>query len=204
MFWAAFAGESPPPCATDPGAGLLLARQLDVLAAHLAGPRDRAAPPRTELPRVYGWLVSPAGRRRVKCPLDSGASHCFLGRALAAQLPISRRRTQAGHPPAVRQADGSLRETGGAAMAQLLLGGLDEETAFVEFDVDFDARSQSSATTDCARTTSTSFTNRMRSASAPSVAAHRAAGATSAWTSTRRPRRRRASGQPWPVHYLAP
>ena len=128
-----------------------------------------------------------------------------LSRELAEQLPISCRRTPAaGHPPAVRQADGSLRETGGAAMAQLLLGGLDEETAFVEFDVDFDARSQSSATTDCARTTSTSFTNRMRSASAPSVAAHRAAGATSAWTSTRRPRRRRASGQPWPVHYLAP
>ena len=139
MFWAAFAGESPPPCATDPGAGLLLARQLDVLAAHLAGPRDRAAPPRTELPRVYGWLITPSGRRRVKCLLDSGASHCFLSRALAAQLPSSCRRSPAaGHPPAVRQADGSLRETGGAAQAQLLLGGLDEETAFVEFDVDSD------------------------------------------------------------------
>ena len=41
----------------------------------------------------------------------------------------------------MRQADGSLRETGGAAMAQLLLGGLDEETAFLEFDVDCDASS---------------------------------------------------------------
>ena len=39
----------------------------------------------------------------------------------------------------MRQADGLLRETGGAAMAQLLLGGRDEETAFVEFDVDSDA-----------------------------------------------------------------
>ena len=39
----------------------------------------------------------------------------------------------------MRQADGSLRETGGAAQAQLLLGGLDEETSFVEFDVDCDA-----------------------------------------------------------------
>ena len=54
---------SPSPCAINSGA--LLERQLDVLAAHLAGPRNRAAPPRTELPRVYGWLVTPAGRWRV-------------------------------------------------------------------------------------------------------------------------------------------
>ena len=63
-----------------------------------------------------------------------------MSRELAAQLLISCRRAPAAwHPPAVRQADGLLRETGGAAMAQLLLGGRDEETAFVEFDVDSDA-----------------------------------------------------------------
>ena len=72
--------------------------------------------------------------------MDSGASHCFLSRELAAQLPMScLRAPQAGRPPAVRQVNGSLRETGGAATAQLLLGGLDEETASVKFDVDCDA-----------------------------------------------------------------
>ena len=40
---------------------------------------------------------------------------------------------------AVQQADGSLREAGGAATAPLLLVGLDEETTFVEFDVDCDS-----------------------------------------------------------------
>ena len=39
----------------------------------------------------------------------------------------------------MRQADGSERAAGGAVTAQLVLGGLDEETAFVEFDVDCDA-----------------------------------------------------------------
>jgi len=63
----------PPPCPPDPGAGRSLERQLEALAAHLAGPRSTAPPPRTTLPRVYGWLVTPAGRRRVKCLLDSGA-----------------------------------------------------------------------------------------------------------------------------------
>ena len=107
---------------------------------HLAGPRSAAAPPRPTLPRVYGWLVTSAGRRRVKCLLDSGASHCFISPALAAQLgPACRRPLPAGHPPSVRQADGSLRATGGAVAAQLVLGGLDEETAFVEFEVDCDA-----------------------------------------------------------------
>ena len=37
------------------------------------------------------------------------------------------------------QADGSSRPTGGAVSARLVLGGLDEETAFVEYDVDCDA-----------------------------------------------------------------
>jgi hypothetical protein len=66
--------------------------------------------------------------------------HCFISPALAAQLgPACRRPLPAGHPPSVRQADGSLRATGGAVAAQLVLGGLDEETAFVEFEVDCDA-----------------------------------------------------------------
>ena len=130
----------PAPCPSDSGAGPALERQLAALAAHLAGPRDTAAPPRPSLPRVYGWIVTPAGRRRVKCLLDSGASHCFLSRALAAQLPPScRRPPPADHPPSVRQADGSSRPAGGAIAAQLVLGGLDEETAFVEYDVDCDA-----------------------------------------------------------------
>ena len=78
--------EPPPPasCPSDAGAGRALAQQLEVLAAHLAGPRDAAAPPRPLLPRVYGWIVTSAGRRRVKCLLDSGELHCFLSRALAA------------------------------------------------------------------------------------------------------------------------
>ena len=134
------APSPPAPCPPDSGAGPALERQLAALAAHLAGPRDTAAPPRPSLPRVYGWIVTPAGRRRVKCLLDSGASHCFLSRALAAQLPPScRRPPPADHPPSVRQADGSSRPAGGAIAAQLVLGGLDEETAFVEYDVDCDA-----------------------------------------------------------------
>jgi hypothetical protein len=39
----------------------------------------------------------------------------------------------------VQQADGSLRPTGSAIAARLNLGSLDEETAFLEFDVDCDA-----------------------------------------------------------------
>ena len=133
---------SPPSCPLDRGAGRPLDLQLEALAASLAGARGAPAAgvPRAALPRVYGWLVTPAGRRRVKCLLDSGASHCFLSRALAAQLPSScRRQPQASHPPSVRQADGSTRPTGGVVAAQLLLGGLDEETTFIEFDVDCDA-----------------------------------------------------------------
>ncbi len=38
--------------------------------------------------------------------------------------------------PSVLQADGSTRQAGGALVAQLVLGCLDEETTFVEFDVD--------------------------------------------------------------------
>ncbi len=84
--------------------------------------------------------MTSTGRHRVKCLLDSGASHCFLSSALAAQLPPGGRRQPApGHPKSVRQADGSSRPAGGAVAAQLILGGLDEETAFVEFDVYCDA-----------------------------------------------------------------
>jgi hypothetical protein len=69
---------------------------------------------------IYGWLDTPAGRRRVKCLLDSGAFHCFLSRTFAAQLlPVCR--VPAGHPPSVRQVDGSTRPTGGAVAARLVL-----------------------------------------------------------------------------------
>ena len=129
---------STPSTAAAASAGL--SQQLEALAARLAGPRADACAPRPALPRVYGWLVTAAGRRRVKCLLDSGASHCFLSRALAAQLPSSCRRPSAAeHPSSVLQADGSSRPTGGAVEARLVLGGLDEDTAFVEFDVDCDA-----------------------------------------------------------------
>ena len=123
----------------DSAAARPLAQQLAALAARLAGPRTDAAP-RTTLPRVYDWLVTSTGRRRVKCLLDSGASHCFLSRALAAQLPPAGRRPPSpGHPQSVGQADGSSRPAGGAVAVQLILGGLDEETVFAEFDVDCDA-----------------------------------------------------------------
>ena len=57
-----------------------MARQLEDLAARLAGARAAAAAPRDTLPLVYGWLLrvlTPTGLRRVKCLLDSGALHCF-------------------------------------------------------------------------------------------------------------------------------
>ena len=116
-----------------------------------------------------------------------------MGRAVAEQLPASCRRPQpAGHPLVVTQADRSSRPTGGA------LGGLDEETAFVENDVDCEAdiilgydwlRAHDLAL----------LSTRMLSASAPNAAARRAA--ASAWTlrSTRRLRRPRASRLPRPA-----
>ena len=82
----------------------------------------------------------PAGRRLVKCLLDSGVSHCFLSSALAAQLSSSLHGRVAGHrPSSVRQTDSSMQPTGGVVAAQLLLGGLDEETTFIKFNVDCEA-----------------------------------------------------------------
>jgi hypothetical protein len=93
----------------------------------------------TVSPKIFILVTTqrPAGRRQVKCLLDSGALHCFLSLALLAQLPSScRRQPPAGDPQAVLQADGSLRPTGGVVAALLVLGGLDEETSSVEFDRD--------------------------------------------------------------------
>ena len=154
-----------PPSGSAPDPHGQLALQLEALAARLAGPRDVEGLPRPGLPRVYGWLITAGGRRRVKCLLDSGASHCFLSRALAAQLPAACRRPQpAGHPLSVTQADGSSRPTGGAVSARLVLGGLDEETAFVEYDVDCDA--------DIIRTNPADFLTRKRFPDGPGPAPH--------------------------------
>ena len=52
-------------------------------------------------------------------------------------LPASyRHQPPADHPLSVTQADGSSRPTGAAVSARLVLGCLDEKTAFVEYDVD--------------------------------------------------------------------
>jgi hypothetical protein len=123
-----------------------LQHQLEALAARLrvAGPRDAAAAPRPDLALISGWLDTPARRRKVKCLFDSksGASHCLLSGAFAAQLPQACLvPPTAGHPPSVRQADGSTRPTGGvvAASARLMLGDLMKDTRFVEFDMECDA-----------------------------------------------------------------
>ena len=134
-------------CPLDRGAGRTLELQLEALPASLATSSAHGEPaayvPRQVLPWVYGWLVTPAGRRRVKCLLDSGASHCFLSSALAAQLQWCRLPLPASHPSSVQQADCSTRRIGGVVAAQLLLGGLDEETTFIEFDVDCEGTSSS-------------------------------------------------------------
>ncbi len=59
----------------------ILELQLEALFTILAGPRTAPMAPRASLPRVYGWLTTPAGRRRIKCLLDSRCflSRCFLG-----------------------------------------------------------------------------------------------------------------------------
>ena len=45
--------------------------------------------PRADLPRVYGWLVTPRGRRRVKCLIDSGCTDVLMHSALAASLVVA-------------------------------------------------------------------------------------------------------------------
>jgi hypothetical protein len=165
--------------ASAAAAAAALQLQLDVLAARLrlSASRGQVWPTASttcpDLPRVYGWLATPAGRRRIKCLLYAGAWHCFLSRALAAQLlgACRRRRPRPrGHPSSVQQADGSSRPKSGAVEARLVLGGLDEETALVEFNVDCDAdiilATDSLATTGCGRTTSPSSTRRTRVACA--------------------------------------
>ena len=112
--------SSPLPCAAE--------RRDSVAAGELTS-SARGDTPRTPcphrlfsasdpgLPWVYTWLVTAVGLRRVRCPLDLGASHCFVGRALAEQLPASCRRPQpAGHPLSVTRADGSSSRTGPAAL----------------------------------------------------------------------------------------
>ena len=130
--------SSPPARAADPGAGLLLERQLDMLAAHLAGPRDFAAPPRPELPRVYGWLVTPAGRRRVKCLLDSGASHCVLSRALAARFRAGIPRRRGTRPPCGRRTARCARRAA-PRRRSCCSAASTRRRRFLEFDVDCDA-----------------------------------------------------------------
>ena len=119
--------------------GLPLQAALAALARRLQAAAPLPAPAGEELPRVYGWISTPAGRRRVKCLLDSGATHCFVRRSLAEQLPGSWSPPPADHPAAVRQADGSSRVTAGSATATLSLGALEEPTQFVVYDVDCDA-----------------------------------------------------------------
>ena len=127
VFRAAFAA----PVRHRPGGLLLTCRASDWPARPRSISTHRAAAGLRQA-RHSGWATAgqvPLGLRRVA-----------LLFGLSAQLPIScRRAPAAGYPTGARQADSSLCETGGAAMAQLLRGGLDEETAFKDFDVDCDA-----------------------------------------------------------------
>ena len=68
--------------------------------------------------------------------LDSGATHCFLCRRLAASLGDAWVPALLGGPATVRQANGSARPTFGSAAALLQLGDLLEEMLFTVFDVD--------------------------------------------------------------------
>ena len=125
--------------ATTPSSPDSLLASLAALAARLEEPTPTPAPVGTDLPRVYGWVGTSAGRRRVTCLLDSGATHCFIRRSLAEQLPGCRSPPPPDHPAAVRQADGSSRATAGAATVTLSLGSLEEPTVFAVYDVDCDA-----------------------------------------------------------------
>ena len=135
---------SPGPPLPDPGGGADLAGRCAALLRHLSDsppptgpftPRPAAA----ALPRIYGWISTPRGRRRVKCLLDSGASHCFIRPELAGQLGPAWSRSPRGGPLAVRQADGQTRSTLGSVDVLLQLGDLSEETLFTVFDLECDA-----------------------------------------------------------------
>ena len=116
-----------------------LAARLAAVAAS-ADARPGAIPiDRAELPRVYGWIVTPLGRRRVKCLLDSGCTEVLMHSALAASLGDAWSPSRRGGPASIRQADGSSRPTAGTAEAVLQLGALEEPTTFTVFDVDCDA-----------------------------------------------------------------
>ena len=98
----------------------------------------RATPP--PLQRIYYCPITPVGQLRVKCLLDLGALHCLMSCVLSTQLPSScLLPPPARHPPLVVQADDSLRPTGCVMAARLVLSCLEEEMAFVEFDVACDA-----------------------------------------------------------------
>ena len=134
--------SSPTPAS---GPAVLAAQLADLerALAEPAPPPPSSQPPGAgrpaDLPRVYGWLVTPSGRRRVKCLLDSGATHCFIRPSLAAQLGADWSPSPRGGPASVRQADGALRATQGSVDARLQLGALDETTRFIVFGVDCDA-----------------------------------------------------------------
>ena len=51
---------------------LELELRLEALSTGLAGPRTAPTAPRASLRRVHGGLTAPAGRRRIRCLLDSG------------------------------------------------------------------------------------------------------------------------------------
>ena len=134
VFRAAFAApvRHRPGRGAAPGAAARRARRAPGWPARPRSTSTHRAAAGLRLARHSGWATAgqvPLGLRRVA-----------LLFGLSAQLPIlCRRAPAAGYPTGARQADSSLCETGGAAMAQLLRGGLDEETAFKDFDVDCDA-----------------------------------------------------------------
>ena len=126
--------------AASPATASHVASQVEALQMALRSSPSGPSPlPRATLPRVYGWLGTGPNRRRVKCLLDSGATHCFVHSALASQLGPACVTDPRGGPSMVRQADGSSRATQGTVEAPLALGDMEETTRFSVFDVDCDA-----------------------------------------------------------------
>ena len=126
--------------AASPATASHVASQVEELQMALRSSPSGPSPlPRATLPRVYGWLGTGPNRRRVKCLLDSGATHCFVHSALASQLGPACVTDPRGGPSMVRQADGSSRATQGTVEAPLALGDMEETTRFSVFDVDCDA-----------------------------------------------------------------